>query len=103
MNRLQHTARIAVLAVAPVAALAGWLWLQPSYSAAVLGAPAAGGIPQLCIENPSHPSCAGTQGATDEGSAADENHEIPFAPAAAYPALAALGFGCAHLIRRRTK
>ena len=103
MNRLQHTARISVLAVAPVAALAGWLWLQPSYSAAVLGAPAAGGIPQPCIENPNHPSCAGARGVTDEATTEDENHEIPFAPAAAYPALAVLGFGYAQLLRRRAK
>lgn len=45
--------------------------------------------------------CGGVLGITDSGSPAEENREIPFVPAgAAYPALAAAGFGAAHLIRR---
>jgi hypothetical protein len=102
MNRMQHTARLALLATAPVAALAGWLWLQPGHSTTVFGAPAAGGgIPQ-CPENSQNPVCSGTAGAVDEEGNADENREIPLVPAAAvYPLIAASGYGVAHAVRRR--
>jgi hypothetical protein len=102
MNQLQHTARIAALAMAPTAALVGWLWFQPSYSATVFGAPSSGGVPPQCVQNPQSPDCVGVRGTTDEASADDENHEIPLVPAAiAYPAFAALSYSAARAIRRR--